>query len=279
MAMIDALTLHRTIVQARQKRPTQSMLFLHGILGSGSNLRAVATRFVEARPSWAAVLVDLRGHGRSEPGAPPHSLAACAEDLVRMEATLDHPVRGVAGHSFGGKVALSYHTLRPTLQRVILLDCAPGARRDGKGSEQTLAVVKLLEQLPKQFPTRDAFVAAIQSHGYSEALAEWLAMNLARTPDGFALRTDLAVIRRLLDDYFGRDLWPTVETSGSQIDVVIGGRSTVWNEEDLRRAQRAADRAPHRVRIHRLAEAGHWVHVDEPSGVLSALLGPAAATP
>ena len=55
--------------------------------------------------------------------------AAAAEDLVRLEAVLAGPVRGVIGHSFGGKVALEFVALRRAdLKLAVLVDANPGVR-------------------------------------------------------------------------------------------------------------------------------------------------------
>ena len=62
-------------------RATQRLLFLHGMLGRGANLRTIARRFVDQRPAWDAWLVDLRGHGASPKGSPEPSLAAAADDV------------------------------------------------------------------------------------------------------------------------------------------------------------------------------------------------------
>src|SRR5262245_2654909 len=79
------------------------IIFLHGILGRGNNLRTIARRFVEARPDWTAWLVDLRGHGRSPKALPNPSLEAAARDVVDLAAQAAQPVRAIVGHSFGGK--------------------------------------------------------------------------------------------------------------------------------------------------------------------------------
>ena len=72
-------------------RPRKTIAFLHGILGSGGNLRTIARRFVDARPSWTAWLVDLRGHGRSPKGTPDPSLEAAARDVVGLTARAAQP--------------------------------------------------------------------------------------------------------------------------------------------------------------------------------------------
>src|SRR4051812_274891 len=87
-------------------RPERTMLFLHGILGRGNNLRTIARRFIEQRPDWSAWLVDLRGHGRSPKGTPGSSVEAAARDVLNLATRAAPPVRAIAGHSFGGKVAL-----------------------------------------------------------------------------------------------------------------------------------------------------------------------------
>jgi esterase len=265
------LQLHHSQVQARGASPTRAVLFAHGILGSGGNLRGLAQNLVEREPDWLAVLVDLRGHGRSPSLAPPHTVEACAQDLCALEAALPWPVEGAFGHSFGGKVALAYHALRPGLKRLGLLDSAPFARPDGAGSEETRTVIELLERAPARFRDRAEFIAYVHGHGHSRALADWLAMNLERVEGGFRLRTDLQLIRALLDDYFQRDLWEVLERSTARVDLVIGGCSRVWGPAALARARELAARRPEGLRVHVLPEAGHWVHVDDPAGSLAAL--------
>jgi esterase len=265
------LQLHHFQVQAHAATPARALLIAHGILGSGGNLRGLAQRLVEREPDWVAVLVDLRGHGRSPAFSPPHTVDACARDLCSLEAALPWPVEGAIGHSFGGKVALAYHGLRPGLKRLGLLDSAPFARPDGAGSEETLAVIGLLERAPPLFRERAEFGTYLRDHGHSRAIADWLAMNLERAEGGFRLRTDLKLIRALLDDYFRRDLWEVLERSSARIDIVVGGRSRVWGAADLTRAEQLAAGRAQSLRVHLLPEAGHWVHVDDPARTAAAL--------
>lgn len=270
--------LHFSVVAPRAEsaadeapKAQRALLFVHGILGSGANLRGTATRLLASDPSWLAVLVDLRGHGRSPCHEAPHTVEACAQDLVALEAHLPCPVQGIVGHSFGGKVSLAYHRARPDLERVALLDSAPDSRPDREGSEQTMSVITMLEQAPERFATREQFIEYVHAHGLSRSIADWLAMNLERSIEGFRFRPDLTQIKALLDDYFTRDLWSVVEQSSARIDIVVGGRSRVYGPEEIARAEALSASSNGRVRLHMLPEAGHWVHADDPAGVVAAL--------
>jgi pimeloyl-ACP methyl ester carboxylesterase len=247
------------------------MLFLHGILGSGANLRALAQAFVQADPALAIYLVDLRLHGRSRAFSPPHDVRACARDLLALEGSLAQPVIGVLGHSFGGKVALAYHEQRPQLSRVITLDSDPGSRPDRVGSEQTTGVLEMLDRAPGRYAKREQFLEFVHAEGHSRAIADWLAMNLERRADGFALELDLPGIHALLDSYFASDLWSVLEQSRARVDIVIGGRSRVWDEAARARVEAQAEHRPN-LHVHVLEDAAHWVHVDDPAGLRAALI-------
>src|SRR5262245_2667251 len=95
-------------IRAAGAEPTRWMLVLPGVFGAGRNWSTVARKVVAARPEWGAVLVDLRQHGASQGFPPPHTLAACADDLRRLVAAESLQADALLGHSFGGKVGLVY---------------------------------------------------------------------------------------------------------------------------------------------------------------------------
>lgn len=251
-------------------RAERWIVFLHGILGRGNNWRGIARRLVAALPTWGAALVDLRAHGDSRHLSPPDDLDAAAGDVARLVATLPGPLGGVLGHSFGGKVAVAaLTTLR--VPHVFVVDSLPGARPDRRGAEGTTRVVSLLGELPDRFESRDAFVAHLVARGLSNEVAQWLATSLDRADGGVRFGLDVARIRALLDDYFARDLWPLLDPppSGTRAHLVIGGRSSVFQPDDRAYAAALAARHPEAVAVHVLESADHWVHVDDPSGLLA----------
>jgi esterase len=261
------VTLTHAVVEG-ERGASKTMAFLHGILGSGSNWRTFAKRFVAAKPDWRAVLIDLRKHGASQDFPPPHTLAACAADLAALEAQIGR-FDGVLGHSFGGKVALEHVFGRKDLDVAWILDSAPGARPDRRGSESTVQIVKMIGSLPERFETRDAFVAYVEQQGVERSMAMWLAMNVRQADDGdgYVMRVDVPALRALLDDYFARDLWSVLEDPSrtAKVHLVVGGKSNVLDTGERARAQRVAVQWPDTSWLHVVPNAGHWIHVDAPN--------------
>ncbi|MFT3773707.1 MAG: alpha/beta fold hydrolase [Minicystis sp.] len=268
---------HHALVTAPDVTPSRWMLVLHGILGSGGNFRSFARRLATACPDWGFVLVDLRMHGQSQGAPPPHTLAAAAQDLVRLGDHLALPIAGVMGHSFGGKVALAYAKAREQpLEQAWVLDASPGTRRDRAGT--TERVVQMLREIPQPLPSRERFLEIVAAHGHPPAIAEWLAMNVRRADDGFRFRLELDAIAALLDDYFAVDLWPVIERAegARALHIVVADRSDAFDVADRARLDVITDREP-RVSVHLVPNAGHWVHVDAPDALFELVSGALAS--
>ncbi|MEZ4403126.1 MAG: alpha/beta fold hydrolase [Kofleriaceae bacterium] len=254
---------------------TATVLFTHGIYGSGANWRTIARQVVAARPSLAAVLVDLRLHGRSSAGPPPHTVAACTADVAALVAQLGAdgpPVVGAVGHSFGGKVILGLDRL----PHRVVLDSTPSARPDAwdrPGNTVRLVWDSLVEVGPRH-RRRDDFVAALVGRGHPRPLAQWLAMNLRPDGDGLVLGLDLPAVAELLRDYYAVDLWHHLERPTGAITMVVAERGDTVSAADLARLERA----PVAVTTHVIPGASHWLHLDAAAEVvahLTAALAPA----
>ncbi len=253
---------HAVKLPPERGEPRGWLLFLHGILGSGANWRTIARRLVAARPEWGALLVDLRMHGRSQGAPPPHTIDAAADDLARLAGSLELPVAGVVGHSFGGKVALALRG-KLALAEVWVLDATPGARQEPRDDPDSAQhVLDALRGLPRAFPDRAAFVAGLTGAGFSRALADWLAMNLEPEGSGYRLRLDLDAVGELLADYYRRDLWSALESGPGAAHLVVAVRSRALDQEDRRRA------ASLPIALHTI-EAGHWLHMEAPDQLVA----------
>jgi esterase len=264
--------------------PARWLVLTHGIYGSGGNWRSIGRRLVAARPGWGVALVDLRGHGRSPPGAAPHDLAACAADVDRVIDRLEAraPVAAVAGHSFGGKVMLALRqgrAGRSSPAQTWVLDASPSARPDALGDpdNSVVAVLRAIEDGPSTWPDRAALVAHLGQRGIIAAVAQWFAMNLVPAAAGYRLRLDPAQLRALLSDYFARDLWSAidpVDAAGTAlpgvVHVVVGDRSPALSPADRARLARLQATPGAGLTVHHL-DAGHWLNADDPDAVVALL--------
>jgi esterase len=268
------MVLHTETVAAGAGDPEQTLVFLHGILGSGRNLHTLAQRFVQARPNWQVLLVDLRAHGASLGERGPDTVEQAANDVADTVRELSRPARGLLGHSFGGKVALALAQQAASrtdgrsasFGHVVLVDSAPGARPDFRGRGTTLDVLDTLEALVDPWPTREAFVRALEARGQPRGIAQWLAMNLRRDGDGLHFSLEVRRLRALIDSYFSLDLWPALEAlarpgGAAAVHVVIGERSDALGREDRARLAALAAVPQGRLTVD-VVPSGHWVHVE-----------------
>lgn len=251
--------------------PEGWVVFLHGILGSGANWAGFARRLVEARPHLGALLLDLRLHGRSDDGTPPHTVEAAARDVAHHLEEREIRPRVLSGHSFGSKVAFTAATLgRGTPDSIWLLDADPGPRPEAAGRTTVLRVIETLRSMPSSYPEREAFTNELVDRGFSAGLAGWLGKNLVRAGGELHLQLDLDAIEAILEDYHATDLWPRLLHAPCPVHCVVGGRSDVFSPGARERLEREAGAG--RLLLHHLPSAGHWVHVDAPKGLLDAFL-------
>jgi len=254
-------------------RPRRAFI-LHGILGNHTNWRGFARQLSESLPDWQLHLVDLRNHGETGAAPPPHTLAAVADDLNELAASVGAP-EVVVGHSFGGKVALEYASRRPpALRQAWVLDATPHAMPHGPGDDHEVAsVIRALRAVPQPLARRADVMAELATLGQPPMIQKWMTTNLRRQDDGFVWTFDLDGAEAMLADYFARDLWGPLETTSPDapaVHIVRAGNSDRWPPHVVDRL--AALPASAAGRAHSLPDSGHWVHVDAPGPLRDLLL-------
>ena len=267
--MSDPVLTH-TRIAAPGRQPERWLLVLHGIYGSGRNWGSLARRLVERRPDWGVLLVDLRLHGGSVGFAAPHTLRAAAADVDALVDHLDFHAAAVLGHSFGGKVALTYAEHHAEgLRQLWVVDSTLAVREPGGAPWRIVGIVR---SLPDEFDSRDELAHALQEHGYSRGVGHWLAMNLERTErDTFRWRLDWDGVEAMLRDYFRTDLWHVLDDPPAGVDVHVlkATDSDALEPDDVAHIEQAARRTG-RVHLHRV-QGGHWINTDNPDAVLDLL--------
>jgi 2-succinyl-6-hydroxy-2,4-cyclohexadiene-1-carboxylate synthase len=94
-----------------------AVTLLHGFTQSSRSWHEIVSKMPDG---WKWILPDLRGHGdtRVRPGAP-HTMDACAADLVMLWDHLGIARTHLAGYSMGGRLALHVAATEP--ERILSL--------------------------------------------------------------------------------------------------------------------------------------------------------------
>lgn len=238
------------------------VLLLHGFLGSGRNLGALARAWSERDPSLTLVQADLLGHGRSPPMPEDADLYTLGAAGLELMAAHPEPF-WVVGHSIGGRVALTMRDQAPERVRAVtLLDIAPGPTRGLPSTD----ISRMLLEAPDEAPDRDTFAQFFRARGLTRGLTDWLLMNLEHDGGGYRWRIDRAALQAFHRRTGETDLWPVAAAHAAVTRCIRGGASTYVKAEDLERY--AAIGVP----VETAPEAGHFVHVDATEAVLAALV-------
>lgn len=285
-------------------QPTQVACFVHGLLGSGRNWRSFARRLAEAAAQasgrgWRMVLVDQRNHGdssRLRGFHAPHNMHSAATDLRGL---FDSVLGGKApdaiiGHSLGGKVVMS---LLKQLQdegggeagvqlpkQAWLLDSDPGPM-PFSADRDVDTVLREVRGIPLPLASRAALTTAMQEKGFSQGLIQWLGSNLipidSHDPSkGMAWAFNLDGAAAMYASYRTTDLWPVLckPPSGVGVHVVVAEQSDRFTPSMMQRLKGAEAKSRGAAGVgqqvegcttgHVLEKAGHWLHVDNPGGLV-----------
>lgn len=259
---------------------------MHGILGSMSNWNTPAKQLLQqiGPRGWRVLQLDHRAHGKSGVGEPPHTIEACADDVLETlraaGVRLEEDELVLCGHSFGGKVALAVARARleeglPPPKMTWLFDSVPGCPveqdAEQQRAEQSVSfVLGAVEQVSTRgpFPDRASLVDALVEYGLSKPLGQWVAQSVRNVDDGVELAYDVKAIRALYDAYRTTDLWDILEGGRAEVGVVVAGKNKhAWGSENLQRLRQCEPG----LRVVTLSGAGHNVHVDDLPGLLTAL--------
>ncbi|MDF3337086.1 alpha/beta hydrolase [Mycolicibacterium septicum] len=151
------------------------LLLIHGLTGHGQRWKTLAEQHL---PELALLAPDLLGHGRSS-WAAPWTLDANVEALASL---LDGPTL-VAGHSFGGAVALNLAAAHPDLvSGLVLLD--PAVELDGEWMREIADAMLASPDYPDRAEARAEKANGSWGEVAPEELERDLDEHLVELPDG-----------------------------------------------------------------------------------------------
>jgi pimeloyl-ACP methyl ester carboxylesterase len=243
------------------KAESPKLVFLHGVMGSGSNWRKIVNHF---SPNYQVLSFDQRGHGRSFHPKGGYAPEDYAEDLYKILQELAWESIALVGHSMGGRNALAFAHLYPRhLWGLVIEDIGPEG--SAMAADRT---IRLLDLVPTPFPAKanakkffnEDFPALIKNHPQKDILGSYFYTNIETKEDGTAdwRFNKYGIIESIRQGHF-QPRWdivkalkvPTLWIRGAmsddltrpEFDKIIAINSSIMGVE--------------------IAGAGHWVHFDK----------------
>lgn len=200
--------------------------------------------------------LDLRNHG-SSPWADEMSYKVMAEDVRQfIEANELGPV-ALLGHSMGGKTAMRLALDRPALiEKLVVADIAPVAYEHSSAVYVEAMQAIDIGALSSRGQIDDLLAATVPE----SRIRAFLLRNLVRQEEGFTWRVNLDVLAKAMlalmafpSDVHDRFDKPSMFLAGANSDYVLPA-----HRAEIQRFFPKAE-------THYIADAGHWLHAEQPT--------------
>lgn len=238
------------------------VVLIPGLFGSTRNWRAFAQQLSEIADVY---VIDQRNHGES-PHSDSHSYADMVADLLEFIDTLGVQQVHLVGHSMGGKVGMTCAIWHP--ERVLslsVLDIAPVVYTHSHAP----FLSAMLEVDVRSLSSRNEADRLLAHAIPDKATRLFLLQSLSGSPGAYAWRLNLQVLHDYMGEIIGFPISPDERSSEANMPVLFirGALSAYLSDEHQEVIQQFFPKAEH-VSI---SAAGHWLHVEQPAAVLSAL--------
>lgn len=265
-------------------------LVLHGFPDFWYSWRKQLPSLVEA--GYRVLAPDMRGYNRSEKphGVGAYRLETLTADVVAFLEGLETTPAHIVGHDWGGIVAWNVAMTHPeVLGRLAIVNAPHPIKyvRELSGEQALRSWYALSFQLP-WLPER-----VLAARGF--AVLERLYREESVRPEAFsdadrtrykaafrrpgALESALNYYRAFFRETVPANLPGAIPVVGERLvepaSTVDAPTLVVWGEQDTALSLeqiRGLERYVETVRVERVPEAGHWVHLDAPERVNNALL-------
>ncbi|BBX01260.1 hypothetical protein BST36_26440 [Mycolicibacterium moriokaense] len=244
-----------------------ALLLIHGVGDSSASWSSVHAKLAQR---FTVIAPDLLGHGESDKPRADYSLAAFANGLRDLLATLDIDRVTLVGHSLGGGIAGQFAYQYPHMVERVVLVSSGGITKDVSIALRMAAL-----------PMGSEALAALRLPGAAPALqfvgraAETL---FGSTKYGRDLPDGLRLLARLQDpaalSAFSRTLRSVVDSQGQLVTMLDRSylmtpvpKQIVWGEDDLVipvNHARIAHAAMPESRLDIFEDSGHMPFRDHP---------------
>ena len=241
----------------------QPVVMLHGIRGYGETFVGVARAL---QPQFRVIAFDQRGRGDSDwDPARRYDTATYVSDLEAIVDAMGLSQFDLLGHSMGGINAVVFASQQPRrVRKLVIADAGPGAFESSPGAAR---IRQELMHTPDGFDSWQSasdFMRQLRPTVTEEARQQRLHSMLRPCEGGgFTWRYDHAGIahtRLHPDPACVVDLRPHVAALACDTLLLRGGRTDYLLPE---MAQAMCESNP-RIRCQEIADAGHYIHDDQP---------------
>jgi pimeloyl-ACP methyl ester carboxylesterase len=226
------------------------LIILHGFFASSRNWRQVAEKLVA---KFHVYVLDLRNHGAS-PHHPVMDYPSMAADLLQFMDTHHLTTASVLGHSVGGKVAMWFalnHSDR--MDELIVVDIAPVSYTHCFNN-----LIQALKALPlHEISNRKQAELLLASAIPELSFRQFLLQNLVLKDGAYGWRIDLDIFYRTAPNIIS---FPDVEhiTPYTGKTLFLAGEDSGYvKADDVKNLFPEAT-------LNVIANAGHWLHVQQP---------------
>lgn len=244
----------------------RAVVLLHGLGGAASNWAHLAPELGRRR---RVLVLDLPGHGRSEPLPAAPGLGAYADAVASVVEQEGVAPVDLVGHSLGGLVSIRLAARRPDLARSVVLAAAAGISSHTRWAERVLAFLGWVQPGRRISPYWKAVAA-------SDTLKR-VVFGPFFADDPAALSTD-AVEALLRDINLHTDTdsaWRALAQDDPRADLhrVECPALVLWGASDAQLPLEDAFDFARRLRapVRVIAKCGHLLIVERPDACLDAI--------
>ncbi|MCH7881967.1 MAG: alpha/beta fold hydrolase [Proteobacteria bacterium] len=231
----------------------EPLIILHGLFGSGKNWQSLARVFAE---HFKVYTLDLRNHGQSF-----HhqdiDYRLMVEDVYRLLQHLNINNCRVIGHSMGGKISMLLAVEHAAMvSQLVVADISPVPYPH----EYEHLIEPILSLELDRYDSRSSIDAALQIDIPESSLRAFLMQNLLRDGEHWRWKVNWQAIKRNLDKITGYSELPQDWQVACPTLFIRGEKSNYIGEAE----EKLIDQHFNMVAIKTLANAGHWLHAEQP---------------
>jgi esterase len=247
------------------------LIILHGLYGSSDNWVTIAKNLSD---TYSVYLPDQRNHGQS-PHDSRHDYDSMRDDLFEFVQSLKLKKFFLAGHSMGGKTAMSFALKWPEMMDGLLIaDISPfvnGSTQHHVYNEHLTILNTMLSTDLTSISARNEAEFRLMKKIPDEKVRGFILKNLLRTADNkFTWKINSSSLLKNLEKIMeGIDLktYLNHEIIGFPVIFLKGENSSYLSTSDFADIQRVFPA----VEFVTIQNAGHWIHADKPDEVIKNL--------